>query len=432
MFNPKKSDLNMQMRRDKLIVRTKAGLYYMLKDNRRQIIMTIFVVIDLVIWLLKDFIWNTPMFPPLGKIGGTIFCLAITEAGIVGLLFTFGHPFEAEEVEIKLVRAGLVNSVGESPMFLYKEVLSQEDKKYLFVFSSEGVPLKQWKDSQESVENALNIYISEIRLKDSKQTIEVYAVDGDFRFQDIIPWEENLLSEDESELLIGVSPLGKVTYSLNVYPHMLIGGTTGSGKTVLLKVLLHQCIQKNYEVVIADFKGGVDFNEAWSKEALILMNKAAVISKLEDIISELERRKELFRSRMRKNIQEFNVYDSGGLQRIVFACDEIAELLDKNGLLKEEKQEVEKIEKYLSTIARQGRAFGIHLFVATQRPDATILTGQIKNNIDYRVCGRADNVLSQIILDNTDAASQIPKDDLGMFLNQNGLLFKSYMLEERQ
>lgn len=86
----------------------------------------------------------------------------------------------------------------------------------------------------------------------------------------------------------------------------------------------------------------------------------------------------------------------------------------------------------MSTIARQGRAFGIHLFVATQRPDATILTGQIKNNIDYRVCGRADNVLSQIILDNTDAASQIPKDELGMFLNQNGLLFKSYMLEERQ
>lgn len=432
MFNPKKSDLNIEMIHYKLMVRMRAGIHYLLEDNRKQIIMTVFVVVSLLIWCFRGLIWNTPKCPPIGEIGGTLACLVVMIIGTVGILVAFGRPFEAEEIDKKLVRAGFVNAIGESPVLLYKEVLSREEKKYLFVFASHGLPMSLWNQKIDLVENALNIYISEIRLKDSKQTIEVYAVDGEFVFPTKIRWTDDLLSDEESEMLIGVSPLGKVTYSLNVYPHMLIGGTTGSGKTVLLKILLHQCIKKKYDVTIADFKGGVDFNADWSKEALILMNKQDVILKLEEIISELERRKELFRSRMRKNIQEFNLYDSGGLQRIIFACDEIAELLDKSGLSKEEKQEVEKIEKYLSTIARQGRAFGIHLFVATQRPDATILTGQIKNNIDYRVCGRADNVLSQIILDNTDAASQIPKDELGMFLNQNGLLFKSYMLEERQ
>ena len=77
----------------------------------------------------------------------------------------------------------------------------------------------------------------------------------------------------------------------------------------------------------------------------------------------------------------------------IFACDELAEMLDKTGLTKDQKETVNKIEGLLSTIARQGRAFGIHLILATQRPDSTILNGQIKNNINCRICGRADNVL---------------------------------------
>lgn len=119
------------------------------------------------------------------------------------------------------------------------------------------------------------------------------------------------------------------------------------------------------------------------------------------------------------------------MQRIIFACDELAELLDKTGLSKDEKEKVLLVESYLATIARQGRAFGIHLLLITQRPDANILPGQIKNNIDARICSRADNVLSQIILDNTDAATMIPKDSQGIFLNQEGLLFKGYIFDDK-
>ena len=85
-----------------------------------------------------------------------------------------------------------------------------------------------------------------------------------------------------------------------------------------------------------------------------------------------------------------------------------------------------------STLARLGRAFGIHLILATQRPDANILPGQIKNNLDFRVCGRADNVLSQIILDNTSAADQIPKDARGRFITGDGTVFQGYLFDEGQ
>ena len=117
--------------------------------------------------------------------------------------------------------------------------------------------------------------------------------------------------------------------------------------------------------------------------------------------------------------------------RLIFACDEVAEMLDKTGADNERKKLLAQIENRLS-IARQGRAFGIHLILATQRPDAMIIPGQIRNNMDFRVCGRADSVLSQIILDNTSAAEQIPKDARGCFITGDGTVFQGYLFDEGQ
>ena len=112
------------------------------------------------------------------------------------------------------------------------------------------------------------------------------------------------------------------------------------------------------------------------------------------------------------------------------ACDEVAELLDKTGRSREEKEIIEEITGCLGTIARQGRAVGVHLILATQRPDAKVLEGQIKNNIDCRICGRADGVLSQIVLDSTEASDAIPKDAQGRFLMADGTVFQGFWSDE--
>lgn len=79
-----------------------------------------------------------------------------------------------------------------------------------------------------------------------------------------------------------------------------------------------------------------------------------------------------------------------------------------------------------------GPGLWYHLILATQRPDANILPGQIKNNLDFRVCGRAENVLSQIILDNTSVADQISKDARGRFITGDGTVFQGYLFDEKQ
>ena len=132
------------------------------------------------------------------------------------------------------------------------------------------------------------------------------------------------------------------------------------------------------------------------------------------------------------SLKDFNLLrPDGKLRRILLVVDEIAELTDTTGMDKPHKEEVAAIVSNLATIARLGRAFGIHLVVSTQRPDAMVVPGQIKNNLDGRICGKADNVLSQIILDSTDAADRIPKDSQGLFLDQDGTLFRGYLFDDK-
>lgn len=157
-----------------------------------------------------------------------------------------------------------------------------------------------------------------------------------------------------------------------------------------------------------------------------------MLNVLTGLVEELERRKRAFAEAGCPDIDRYNRATGEGLERLIFACDEVAEVLDRTGGDSERKKLLGQIENKLATIARLGRAFGIHLILATQRPDANIIPGQIKNNLDFRVCGRADSVLSQIILDNTSAAKQIPKDARGRFITGDGTVFQGYLFDEEQ
>ena len=224
----------------------------------------------------------------------------------------------------------------------------------------------------------------------------------------------------------------KVCWGLAHIPHILLGGSTGSGKSVLLKLLLMQALYKGAEVYIADFKGGVDFSKVWHQKCRMCFTEAELLDTLDNLVRELEQRKGLLATMGCPNLDAYNEATGENLPRLVFGCDEVAEVLDRTGRNKGDKELLAQIESRLATIARLGRAFGIHLILATQRPDVTIIPGQVKNNLDFRVCGRADNILSQIILDNTSAAEQIPKDARGRFITGDGTVFQGYLFDEGQ
>ena len=249
---------------------------------------------------------------------------------------------------------------------------------------------------------------------------------------EVLKWKDSYLSPKSFVLVLGESYTGPITVNLAHIPHILLGGSTGSGKSVLLKLLLMQALRKGAEVYIADFKGGVDFPKVWHEKCRMCFTEEDLRYTLDQLVTVLEYLKSVFKALGCPNIDAYNETTGQPLPRLIFACDEVAEMLDKTGADNERKKLLAQIENKLSTIARQGRAFGIHLILATQRPDATIIPGQIRNNMDFRVCGRVDSVLSQIILDNTSAAEQIPKDARGRFITGDGTVFQGYLFDEGQ
>lgn len=339
-------------------------------------------------------------------------------------------PIGRRAVQDQLRSIGLINHADAVPELKRKTKDKQNPRISVWEFSSQGIPLKVWQDKQAAIETVLDLTIVNIKYGSGKSRILLYTVPARTDLLEMIEWNDKYLSEQSFVLTLGESFIGPVTVDLSKIPHILLGGSTGSGKSVLLKLLLMQAIKKDAIVCIADFKGGVDFPPVWHNQCRMCFEEQTTLELLTELVEELENRKKKLSASGQPNIDRYNDVTGKNLKRYIFACDEIAEMLDKTGLTKDQKELVGKIESKLSMIARQGRAFGIHMILATQRPDANILAGQIRNNINCRICGRADNVLSQIILDSTAAADQIPKDARGRFLLHDGTVFQAYWFDD--
>lgn len=373
---------------------------------------------------------NIPLLSPLLKAAMEHALTAYLLAGAAALPVLLLYPFGRRTAKDQLQCIGLVNHAGVAPDLLRKRRDRDNPRVTIWEFRNNSIPLQEWEKRQAAIETALGVTIVKLTYAKGKSRVLVYAVPAGDDLPEKLEWKDSYLSPDSFVLTLGKGYTGPVTVNLAYIPHILLGGSTGSGKSVLLKLLIMQALRKGAEVYIADFKGGVDFPKVWHEKCRMCFAEEDLCNILDRLVEELEHRKSAFKALGCPNIDAYNEIAERPLQRLIFACDEVAEMLDKTGADSERKKLLSQIESMLSTIARQGRAFGIHLILAMQRPDATIIPGQIRNNMDSRVCGRADSVLSQIILDNTSAAEQIPKDARGRFITGDGTVFQGYLFDE--
>lgn len=373
---------------------------------------------------------NIPLLSPLLKAAMEHALFAYLLVGAAVLLALLLYPFGRRAAKDQLQCIGLVNYAGMPPDLLRKYRDKDNPRITVWEFQNQSIPLQEWDKKRLAIETALGITIVKLAYAKGKSRVLVYAVSAGDDLPEVMKWQDSYLSPKSFVLVLGESYTGPVTVNLAHIPHILLGGSTGSGKSVLLKLLLMQALQKGAMVWVADFKGGVDYPHTWGGLCEMVFTESDLLMTLDKLVHMLEQRKAAFRSVGCANLDEYNQKLGCCVPRCIFACDEVAELLDRTGADNEKKKLLAQIENRLSTIARQGRAFGIHLILATQRPDANVLPGQIKNNMDFRVCGRAGNVLSQIILDNTSAAEQIPKDARGRFITGDGIVFQGYLFDE--
>lgn len=197
-------------------------------------------------------------------------------------------------------------------------------------------------------------------------------------------------------------------YNLEDYPHILLAGSTKSGKSNQINGMIATFVTMNspqeLQVVLFDLKGGIEFTH-WSgiKHAARPMIKRAseVLPALEWARSIMERRLAMFEAIKAKNLPSFNakVKPESRLPRLVIVIDELATLLGLGDL-------TTAIQTELRVLSSQGRAVGLNLIVCTQHSSADVLPGWIKTNMVMRISGKMpSHHASMVVLDSANAAN---------------------------
>lgn len=205
--------------------------------------------------------------------------------------------------------------------------------------------------------------------------------------------------------------------NLDKMPHLLVAGSTGSGKSVCLNtMLLSMCYKsgpQDLRLILVDPKM-VEFTTYNGLPHLlipeVITGKEMTINALEWSIKEMERRYALFAKNHVVNINEFNKSDAVKTKReeklpfIVIVVDELADLM------LEAKRE---IEDKIAKLAAKARAAGIHLVLATQRPSVDVITGTVKANLPSRIAFALTNYMdSKTVLDGGGAEKLLGKGDM--------------------
>lgn len=232
--------------------------------------------------------------------------------------------------------------------------------------------------------------------------------------------ESDLFKNSSSPLTValGKDIVGKPFITdIKKLPHLLIAGTTGSGKSVGINAMILSLLYRNdpdqLKLMLIDPKM-LEFsiyNDIPHLITPVITEPKKAIAALANMVGEMERRYKLMAENRTKNIDNYNekVKSDGSAEPfpfIVVVIDELADLMMNGG---------KEVEYSIARLAQMARASGIHLIVATQRPSVDVVTGLIKANLpsrlSYRVGQRID---SKVILDAMGAESLLGRGD-GLF-----------------
>jgi len=225
------------------------------------------------------------------------------------------------------------------------------------------------------------------------------------------------IGEDISGSLVGIN------FSSSSTPHLLIAGTTGSGKSVALETILEGlCLHYSagsLRLHLVDPKGTelVGFEESPHLEGDIGWDAEDAIGALELLVDEMQARGVAFRGQKVRSLVEFNQKITPDERKPwhLLVLDEYADLTT-------DKEDRKTIEALLQRLAQKGRSAGIHIVVATQRPSADIITPVIRSNLPAQLALRVRSAVdSRIILDEAGAESLAGQGD-ALFRTPDGII----------
>lgn len=225
-------------------------------------------------------------------------------------------------------------------------------------------------------------------------------------------------------VVIGTDSSGnKIVSDLSKFPNMLVAGATGSGKSVVLHNMIISLLKNNSEIYLVDPKM-VEFTnyDGISQVKQICYDAEEAMTLIENLNEKMNSRFLLLRESKCRNISEYNKKTESNMRPIVVVIDEWADLYmqDKN------------LEKPLCKLAQKGRAAGMSIILATQRPSVKVISGLIKANFLGRISMKVSNATdSRIVLDRS-GAENLKEVGTGIFIDESQKVnvFKSPFVED--
>jgi S-DNA-T family DNA segregation ATPase FtsK/SpoIIIE len=297
--------------------------------------------------------------------------------------------------------------------------------------------LRVQKVTRLSEDIALNLRVPSVRIVapiPGKNTVGIEVPNelrADVRLKEVLLASAKKIARFKIPLFLGKDSEGRpLVHDLADMPHLLIAGTTGTGKSVCLNTIILSILMTRrpdeVKMIMLDPKGGVEM-EVYGKIPHLMHPIVSDMKKSEAILAwavdKMEERYDLLRRARVRNIASFNELKPDEILRrvnpeddeerkrvplhmpyIVIVIDEMSDLM---------LQMKKEVEGHIIRLAQKSRAAGIHLVVATQKPTVDVITGLIKSNLPSRICFKVTNKSdSRVVLDAMGADKLLGKGDL--------------------
>lgn len=350
--------------------------------------------------------------------GGTKLITVIL-ATIYGISFALKKFDEQEILWIKkMLSIALYDSLGNVP----KKIQESENE---IILKSPGIPLESYLKKREHLESVLNRKIKKMTTVNSYNHIKLELASG--LLPEYIEFDEKCLQicqKNKEIWILGFDGDSPVFFYFLEIPHLLCCGSSGQGKSVMLRTSIVSILLSSHDVRVfgIDFKGTLEFQywEDWSSSKIA--GTIEIASEIIDFVYQvMENRFKEYRACNCKDIKSYRSKVNINEAHLFVMVDEWADLyLKMTAYDKKNKSYIGYIDK-IESITRLGRAVGVHCVFSTQYAESSNMPSQIKNNLTFRNILKVQSDAASINLVGNSDAYNLPDIKGRMIFSTGGV-----------
>lgn len=327
--------------------------------------------------------------------------------GMAGVSFVFGLKEHRKKTQLKrrFEAIGLTDHFGWVPKLIATKRIDEYREK--MIFRADAIGVDRFESKRSALEGILQKKISSISQGTNPAYVELTFNTRDLPRHVSVQALEASQSLSVESFYVGETVEGVLQQKITHLPHLMIAGTTGGGKSVFFKQVLYGLLKSSphLQMYLIDLKGGLEFTDfkAAPNVRVVKTAEEAVVL-LEAIEREMNARFKYLEEIGHREVSPF-IDDK---DRIVVAIDEASVLYAKRSSQDADYELVNRAREVTDSLAKLGRAAGIHLILATQKVSKETVETTIQENISARMCFRMNTLHGSLAVLGSKEALDIP------------------------